>query len=220
VKERDIERGRLTGGETVGGQRMSDANREALRRSLVLSYEDLKSRLTRYLGSAELASDALQETYVRLHGGAELAPVRWPTAYLMRMAIRIALRNLRGAKKTVSLEDAKAAFGIADDAPGPHRHLEARGDLDAFRNAVRELTPRRRAILYAARVEGLTLQMIAARLGISQRLVEIELKHALAHCAQRLDREIEQRFGPRSVQASDNHEHPRSETDARRLGEK
>ena len=68
---------------------MSETGRDALRRSLILGYEDLKARLTRQLGSAELASDALQETYLRLVRGAELAPVHRPGAYLLRMASRV-----------------------------------------------------------------------------------------------------------------------------------
>lgn len=45
--------------------------------------------------------------------------------------------------------------------------------------------------------------MIAEQIGISQRMVEIELKNALAHCAQRLNRKIVQRFGPRLSSSSD-----------------
>jgi RNA polymerase sigma factor (sigma-70 family) len=181
---------------------MTETSRDALRRSLVIGYEDLKARLSRHLGSAELAGDALQETYLRLSRGPELAPVRKPRPYLLRMAIHIALRLLRNENSTVSLEDAKAVFDIADEAPGPYSNLEARVELEAFRRAVAELTPRRRVILYASRFERIPLRKIAERLGISQRLVEIELKHALAHCALRLDREIIQRFGPKSAEAS------------------
>ena len=185
---------------------MSGTNRDALRRSLVLSYEDLKARLTRHLGSAELASDALQETYIRLHQGSELAPVERPGPYLLRMAVRIALRSRRGEKRTISLDEARAAFGVVDESSGPHEILTARHDLEAFRRAVAELTPRRRAILYAARIEKLPLRTIAERQRISQRLVEIELKHALEHCALRLDRKIVRRFGPRAQQDSNDQE--------------
>jgi RNA polymerase sigma-70 factor (ECF subfamily) len=65
-----------------------------------------------------------------------------------------------------------------------------------------ELTPRRRMILLASRVEEVTLQEIANRLGISQRLVEIELKHALDHCAERLQRQVVRRFGPKPRETS------------------
>ncbi len=175
---------------------MSDTKPDALRRSLVLDYEELRVRLTRQLGSAELANDALQETFLRLHREAELPPVERPRPYLLRMAARIAVRKLRGEKQTISLDDAKAAFGVADEAADSYRILAARRDLEAFQRAVAELTPRRREILYAARIEGLTLRTIAERQGISQRLVELELKDALAHCALRLDRKLVQRFGP------------------------
>jgi RNA polymerase sigma-70 factor (ECF subfamily) len=175
---------------------MSDTKPDALRRSLILDYEELRVRLTRHLGSAELANDALQETFLRLHREAELPTVERPRPYLLRMAARIAVRKLRGEKQTISLDDAKAAFGVADEAADSYRILAARRDLEAFQRAVAELTPRRREILYAARIEGLTLRTIAERQGISQRLVELELKDALAHCALRLDRKLVQRFGP------------------------
>ncbi len=178
---------------------MTDTSRAELRRFLALGYDDLRTRLARRLNSVELAGDALQETYMELCRGADLPLVRQPRSYLLRMAINIALRKLRSEKYTISLDDAKVAFDIADDAPGPQRSLEAKIELEALRHAVKELTPRRRAILHAARIERKSLLAIAGQMAISQRLVEIELKHALAHCALRLDRRIVQRFGPRPV---------------------
>ncbi|MCK9918098.1 sigma-70 region 4 domain-containing protein, partial [Microbacteriaceae bacterium K1510] len=63
-------------------------------------------------------------------------------------------------------------------------------------------TPRRRYIVLAARVEGVQLADIADQLGVSQRLVEKELKAALMLCGARLKREVVQRFGPRAGRAS------------------
>ena len=67
----------------------------------------------------------------------------------------------------------------------------------AVRQALSELSPRRRQILLASRVEGLPLRVIAERHGISQRMIELELKAALMYCGQRVDRKIVQRFGPK-----------------------
>ena len=47
---------------------MSDSNITSLRDLLLADYTDLDRRLTRRLGSADLASDVLQETYLRLEG--------------------------------------------------------------------------------------------------------------------------------------------------------
>lgn len=182
---------------------MTNSSRNELRRFLTLGYDDLRSRLARRLNSAELAGDALQETYMELCRGAELPPVRQPRSYLLRMAINIALRKLRSEKSAVSLDDAKVAFDIVDDRPDPQQSVEAKFELEIFRAAVSELSPRRRAILYAARIEGKPLHAISEQLQISQRLVEIELKHALAHCALRLNRRVVQRFGPKARTAID-----------------
>ena len=51
-----------------------------------------------------------------------------------------------------------------------------------------ELPARRRNILLAARVEGLTQPEVARRFGISLRLVEGELQRAQEYCAIRLNR--------------------------------
>ncbi|MEW6435558.1 MAG: RNA polymerase sigma factor [Pseudomonadota bacterium] len=170
---------------------------EALRQFLILDYDELKSRLTRRLGSIELASDVLHETYLRLGGAGPAEPVRSPKLYVLRAATNIALKRLRRESRFVSLTDAKSALGITDDAPDPAKVVEARLEIEVLRQALKDLTPRQREILLSSRLDNVPLRDIAARLGISQRMVEIELRRALAFCALRLDREIVQRFGPR-----------------------
>ncbi|TWT03926.1 RNA polymerase sigma factor [Reyranella sp. CPCC 100927] len=182
---------------------MAGRGRDGLRRFLVDSYDDLKSRLTRRLGSADLAGEVLHETWLRLDRAAVASDVRSPRLYLLRVALNIAWKRLKAEPRTLTLSDAKAAMGIADEAPDAARATLARLDLQALGHAMAELTPRRRQVLLASRLEGIPLREIAIRLGISQRLVELELKHALAHCALRLDKTVTQRFGPRPRQGSD-----------------
>lgn len=182
---------------------MTDQSRETLRRFFVLGYDELKSRLTRRFGSADIADDILHETYLRLDQVATIGPVRSPTFYLLRMAINIALQRFRRERLFVTLSDAKIAVGIPDDAPDPARAVEARFEVEALQQALDDLPPRQRAILLASRLEGVPLREIAEQHGISQRMVEIELKRALAYCALRLDREVIQRFGPQPSHASE-----------------
>jgi len=181
---------------------MSDKGRDVLRRVFLLGYDELRTRLIRRLGSAEFASDALHETWLQIDCAAPVGPVHSPRSYLLRMAVNVAVRRWGAERRFVTLSDAKTAIGIADDAPDPEREALARSEIEALARAISELTPRRRDILLAARLEGDALREIATRLDISQRLVEIELKHALAHCALRLDREVIQRFGPRPSEHS------------------
>jgi RNA polymerase sigma-70 factor (ECF subfamily) len=181
---------------------MSDSDRDALRQVFVLGYHDLRIRLTRRLGSAERASDALHETWLRIERATPAGLLNKPKSYLLQMAFHAALAHWRAEQRVVTLSDAKAALGIADDAPGPERAAAARLEIETLARALAELTPRRREILLASRLDGVALREIAARLGISQRLVEIELRDALAHCALRLKREVVQRFGPKAPKDS------------------
>src|SRR5262249_48802651 len=160
--------------------------RELLRRHYLLGYDELKARLTQRLGSAELASDALQDAWLRLDRAAPAGPVDRPHSYILRIAYNLGLRSRERRRAAVTLDDARAALHLIDEGPGPARILEARAELELLKQAMRELTPGRRAILLASRLQGIPLHEIAARYGISQRMVERELKHALTHCAERL----------------------------------
>lgn len=176
---------------------MSESSRAALRRLLVGRYADLKKRLTRRLGSADLAGEVLQDAWVRLEEATPSDAVRVPEAYLLRMAYNIALKRRRAGQGSVSLDDARRALDLADDAPGPAAVAESRSELARLAAAAAELTPRQRDILFASRLEQVPLGELAVRHGISQRWVEKELRHAVLHCARRLDRKVVQRFGPR-----------------------
>jgi RNA polymerase sigma factor (sigma-70 family) len=181
---------------------MSDSGLDLLRRILLIDYDELKAQLARRLGSVDRAGDALQDTWLRLEGSAKIGAVRRPQPYLLRIAYNIALKRRQAERETVTLDDARAALNLVDEAPDPARAVEARSEAMALEQALAELSPRRRDILLASRVEGVSLSEIATRHAISQRMVEIELKMSLIHCGQRMGRKIVQRFGPRSPEGS------------------
>jgi RNA polymerase sigma-70 factor, ECF subfamily len=181
---------------------MTETGRELLRRVFLLGYDDLKLRLTRRLGSAELASDALQDTWIRLERASSIGPVLRPRPYILRVAHNIALKRLRRERDMVTLEEAREALDFVDAAPDPAKVTEARAELILLRQAAEELTPRQRDILFAVRLDGVPVREIALRHGISERLVALELKRAVLRCSQRVDRKAVQRFGPRFVEVS------------------
>jgi RNA polymerase sigma-70 factor (ECF subfamily) len=181
---------------------MADS-REILRQRLLLDYDELKTQLTRRLGSTDHAEDALQDAWLRLDGASSVGTVNRPFPYLLRIAHNLGLKRRARERDTMTLDDARLALSLVDETPGPAEIAEARSELTALDKALAELTPRRREILLASRADGEPLREIADRLGVSQRLVEMELKMALIHCGRCLDRKITQRFGPRPFQGSD-----------------
>jgi RNA polymerase sigma-70 factor (ECF subfamily) len=175
---------------------MEGSGREALRQAFALAYEELRRRLTRRLGSVELASEALHDAWLRLDRAQSIEPVHSPVSYLLQMGFNAALKRQAADQRAIGLADARMVLGIADETPDPEHAMIARSDIEVLSRALAELPARRRQILLASRLESRTLREIARQLGVSQRLVELELKHALAHCAQRLNRRVIQRFGP------------------------
>ncbi|MDC7787034.1 RNA polymerase sigma factor [Rhodoplanes sp. TEM] len=161
---------------------------DTLRTYLVERYTDLRDRLARRLGSSDRADDALQDTYLRLHGTEIAGELRNPGAYLLRAAYNAALNRIRSENRLLGPGDIDALMHVADDAPSAQRVLEDRLDLDRLSAALRELPPRRRDILLAVRLDGASHREIAARFGISASLVEKELKKAQEHCARRVKR--------------------------------
>lgn len=169
---------------------MSETSWATLRQRLLVSYEDLKSRLARRLGSSELAGDALQDTFLRLECAGEIGPVGNPDAYLFRTALNVAADHRRAERRRLTSVEIEAVLDLADETPNPARITEARSDIEALRRALAELPSRRREIFLAAWLYGVPRQQIADHFGVSLRTIKVELKHAREHCAVRLDRNM------------------------------
>ena len=159
-----------------------------LRLRFLAGYDDLRARLTRRLGSADLAGDALQDTWLRLEDAGSAAAIRHPDSYLFTIAVNIARDRHRAEKRRLTAHEAEALLDIADDAPDQMRVAEARSELEALEAIIAELPPRQRAILLAARLDDLPRTDIAKQFRISVRLVQRELMDAQNYCAARLRR--------------------------------
>jgi RNA polymerase sigma-70 factor (ECF subfamily) len=179
----------------LGAQAVSDSDRAALRNLLVSNYLSLSQRLARRLGSAEVADDALQDTFLRLQNGPEIGPIRRPTDYLFRIALNIAADRRRADARKLTTTEVDELLQIADDAPDPERVAEARSELKALELALAELPERRRDIFKAVLLDNIPRRDIAKRFGISIRTVDFEIQRALEHGMRRLEQKFERGFG-------------------------
>lgn len=160
----------------------------ALRDFLVQRYDELKRRLTWQLGSAELAGDALQDAWLRLESREDDGQVKNPGAYLLRMAVNIAVDYQRSRSRLLTEIEVDALLEQPDPMPGPAETAEARSELEALLAVVQTMPPRRQRILLMVRWEHLPQQEVADRLGVSLRTVEHELKLAHNYCVERTSR--------------------------------
>lgn len=172
-----------------------------LRRFLDL-YPDFRERLRRRLGSQDLADEALNEVYLKLRRAQGSYAVRNIRAYLFRLTLNTAIDQHRAGSRLASAAEIEEAMQIADPTPGPARIAEDRDRLALLQQAIATLTPRRRAILTAVRLEGRSCRELAEELGLSRRMVEIELRQALDHCAARMGGDSEADFAMARSQSS------------------
>jgi len=161
---------------------MSDANL-SLRDLLARQYSFLLDQLSRRLRSTELAQEALHDTYLRLERGKEVGEVHNPVGYLFRVAINAAIDHRRLNRRLLTFLEIDGAFDLPDDAPDPAREVEARSEMNAFQSALSSMPKRRQAIFLAYFSEGLAIKEIAKRFGLSNRMIDLEIRKARDHCA-------------------------------------
>jgi RNA polymerase sigma factor (sigma-70 family) len=142
-------------------------------------YANLKVRLTRMLGNADLASDALHDTWLRLQSKDDQRPMQSPGAYLVRMAVNIAVDIQRRQGRMLAGDDIDQLLEeMVDPAPGPEQIGEARSELAALHTVIHKMPERRREIVILVHLEEVTHKEAAEQLGVSLRTVEYELKQA------------------------------------------
>lgn len=157
---------------------MSEDARLLLLDYLGKSYGTLKARLTRLLGNDDAAGDALHDTWLRLKGKEDYGSIQNPGAYLLRMAVNVAVDVQRRQSRSLAGDEIDALLDeMADPSPEPLQIAEARSELNALMLQLDRLPERRRALALMVHAEGVTQKEAARRLGISLRTVEYELKH-------------------------------------------
>jgi RNA polymerase sigma-70 factor (ECF subfamily) len=157
---------------------------------LAASYDQLKHRLTRKFGSADTASEALHEAYLRLENVADITMVQKPAEFLYRAAVNAALDGYRASARQQRLH---TNFGVSqheDDPLTPERVAMARSEIALLETALSEMPARRRAIFMAVLIEELPYRVIAERFGVSQRLIVNEVGRALDYARARLEKKF------------------------------
>lgn len=175
---------------------MPDTIKNTLRALFLTRYAQFRRHLHLRLGSEDLANDALHETYLRVENMNAPSAIKYPSAYLYRIALNIAEDHRKSNGRMLSVPEIEGLYELADELADPVRTVEARDEIDLLERALAELPKRRRLILIAARVDEMPHRDIADRFGISVRTVEKEIRAGLEHCCERMGRDFIQRFGP------------------------
>ena len=158
-----------------------------LKRLFVAHRRELQAYLTVRLRDREMAADLTQETFLRFAEQGARSAVLHDRSYLYRTAQNLAIDHLRRANRHRTDSVAHEAIAeIPADLPGPEEITAGRERLDCLRAAIQELPERTRQIFVLHRLEELTYDQVADRLGISESSVQKHLAKALQHVMRRL----------------------------------
>ena len=139
----------------------------------------LRYYLERLLGNAAEAQDVAHDAFVRVYPVMTEDRARQPRALLYLTARRLAINRLKRRRiSPVSEESAPVEFA-ASSAPGVVRQVMARQELGLLEEAIASLPENCRAVLLLRKVELLSHQEIAGRLGLSVSTVEKHHARAL-----------------------------------------
>ena len=154
-------------------------------RSLLSSFAEHRSALLRFLrrrlGNAALAEDLTQETWLRAANAQGAAAIDNPRGYLFSIASNLALDHQRHVGHRVELQAvAEVVEAVADHQPSPENVVLYRSEFARLLRVVDRLSPRCREVFVLGKFEGLSLDEIGERLGISRNTVVTHMVNALA----------------------------------------
>lgn len=127
--------------------------------------------------------DVVQESYVRVWKAKTAEPIRSARAFLFRVARHLALDWLRHDR--VSPIDAVtdlSALPVVDNRTGVAEAASIAEETALLVTAIDALPPRCREIVILRKLRGLPQKEIAARLGLSEQTVQVQIARGVKKC--------------------------------------
>lgn len=167
---------------------MALPERLTLTQLVEIHYEDIKGYIQRRAGSAAIASDVVQETWLRAARHCARQPDK-PLAYLYRTATNLLLdRQRQDSTHCRYFGDSEWAEEAECPLAPPEKAAGTRQELELLALALGDLPEKYRAVFLLARCEGFTQREIAAQLNINESTVEKQIAKGMQHCGARLER--------------------------------
>jgi RNA polymerase sigma factor (sigma-70 family) len=141
--------------------------------------QPLRTYLARLLGDRSEAQDVAQNAFVRIRPAIDAGQAREPRLLLFATARRLALNEIRRRRNQRLDPDGREAIaGTVSDGPPVEQIVGARQELARFEEILLRLPPGCRQVFLLRKVEDLTHDEIARRLGISRKTVENHMTRA------------------------------------------
>jgi RNA polymerase sigma-70 factor (ECF subfamily) len=151
-----------------------------------------RSRLARFLRSrvrnAADVPDLIQEVFLRLLRVPNRETIWLPEAYIFTIARHVAYQHRLGSARAESFVAIDAALSdlLPGSEPDPVLEVSAQECVGILEETLQQMTPKVRATFLLYRRDGLSMEQISARLGITRPTAKKYLVMALAQFRSRL----------------------------------
>jgi RNA polymerase sigma factor (sigma-70 family) len=147
--------------------------------------DELFRYMRRRTGNPDTAADLTQETLSRMMGYRDAAHIADRLLLMYRIANNLILEYHRAgyrhhAAQHVSLDDIET---LSTNEPSVDEIVDARKAVDLLLgHTIAQLPPKCQLAFKLSRIDGLTYPQVAARMGISVKMVEKYISRALSAC--------------------------------------
>lgn len=150
-------------------------------------HESLIRFLRQRLRVKEDAADIAQEAYIRMMQYEGSQKIHSPSSMLFRIAINVANDVSRAEHaRQVSEQIPIDGLELPSHQPSAVREIAAEQDLQVLYAAIEALPPKCRQVFLLSRAQRMTYPQIAVHCGISVKMVEKHISHALAICMKKV----------------------------------
>ncbi|MGE4247889.1 MAG: sigma-70 family RNA polymerase sigma factor [Parvibaculaceae bacterium] len=168
---------------------VAEADKAAFGRLYDLVSGRLFGIIGRVLPRAELAEDALQETFMRIWQRARTydATIASPMAWMATIARNQAIDLRRRAAEKLSAASGELDESLADSAPDPQALAEQAGELRQLKDCMQRLPEERQHMVLLAYRQGFTREELALRFKRPVTTVKTLLRRSLIALKECLD---------------------------------
>lgn len=163
-----------------------------------MNYRGVISSLLRKMTRAPQPDieDILQETYVRTYQSALKREIRFPKAFMVKTAMRLArdqqkhLDKYENSKDVYDISETElfsSAVGVNVDNSVESEHIK-KEEFKVVCNAINELPSSCRKVFILKKIYGLSQKEIAAYTGLSESTIEKHVSKGILRCVRYVDK--------------------------------